>query len=286
MFTPVRPDSDQAIKNILMTHLPRGQFYGQTNETIHLHGITLTDTEYTLDKVDWHYHENPYFTFILQGNLIEGNKKEIYNCSAGTLLFHNWQEPHYNIKPKGFARGFHIELEQQWINNYEINLNDLQGNVHVADPGVKILLYRIVKESKRNDTTSDLAIQDLVLQTLAGMKGIQKTYFKNNPHWVKKANEILHDTGADKITLVSLSKELNIHPVHLSRDFPRYFHCGLGEYMRKLKIEKSLTLLPKKDLPLTAIALECGFSDQSHFTRCFKELIGMQPLAYRKLLCL
>jgi AraC family transcriptional regulator len=58
-----------------MQHLQTGQFFEQTNTTIHLDGITLTDTEYTLDKVDWHYHENAYFTFILQGNVIEGNKK-------------------------------------------------------------------------------------------------------------------------------------------------------------------------------------------------------------------
>ena len=89
-----------------MKQSQKGEFYGQTNKTINLEGITLTDTVYTHDKVDWHYHENAYFTFILQGNVIEGNKKEIYNCSAGDLLFHNWQEPHYNIKPEGIYKRF------------------------------------------------------------------------------------------------------------------------------------------------------------------------------------
>ena len=109
-----------------MKKLLTGQFYGQTNQTIYLDGITLTDTEYTHDKVDWHYHENAYFTFILQGNVIEGNKKEVYNCSEGSLLFHNWQEPHYNIKPTGFTRGFQIELEQKWIDAFAFDLNNLQ----------------------------------------------------------------------------------------------------------------------------------------------------------------
>jgi AraC family transcriptional regulator len=267
-----------------MDHLQKGQFYGQTKETVHLDGITLTDTEYTHDKVDWHYHENPYFTFILQGNLIEGNKKEVYNCSAGTLLFHNWQEPHYNIKPTGFARGFHIELEQKWANKYGFDLCDLQGNIHVEDPAVKLLLHKIFRESKINDNVSDLAIQELVLQTLTGIKHIQNTSVKSNPGWVKKVNEMLHDTWSDNPSLTQLAKTLEIHPVHLSRDFPRYFNCGLGEYVRKLKIERSLALLSKKKLSLTAIAFECGFSDQSHFNRCFKELIGISPLTYRKML--
>ena len=62
-----------------MKHLKTGQFYGITNETIHLAGVTLTDTEYTHEKVDWHYHENAYFTFLLEGAVLEGNKR----CSVG-----------------------------------------------------------------------------------------------------------------------------------------------------------------------------------------------------------
>src|SRR3954469_11030740 len=115
----------------------KGEFYGQTNTTINLDGITLTDTVYTHDKVDWHYHENAYFTFILQGNVIEGNKNEIYNCSAGSLLFHNWQEPHYNIKPEGFTRGFHIELEKSWFTDLDFSTTGLQGSINIADPDVK-----------------------------------------------------------------------------------------------------------------------------------------------------
>lgn len=64
-----------------------GEFYGQTNKTINLEGITLTDTVYTLDKVDWHYHENAYFTFILQGNVIEGNKKKSTIVLPGIYFF-------------------------------------------------------------------------------------------------------------------------------------------------------------------------------------------------------
>jgi AraC-like DNA-binding protein len=57
----------------------------------------------------------------------------------------------------------------------------------------------------------------------------------------------------------------------------------LGEYIRKLKIEKSLIFLHKND-SLSEIAFDCGFADQSHFIRCFKENIGITPLKYRKIL--
>ena len=262
----------------------KGEFYGQTNKTINLEGITLTDTVYTHDKVDWHYHENAYFTFILQGNVIEGNKKEIYNCSAGSLLFHNWQEPHYNIKPKGFTRGFHIEIEKCWFDNLEFNATDLQGSINIANLDLKLLMYKIFKETKVDDNTTQLSIQTLLLETLAKMLRANQTESNKKPTWVSEINMILNDQFLENLTLEYLSKTLNIHPVHLSRDFSKHFNSSLGEYIRKLKIQKSLQLISEKSLDLTSIAFECGFSDQSHFTRCFKEINGINPSEYRKIL--
>jgi AraC family transcriptional regulator len=267
-----------------MKQSQKGEFYGQTNSTINLDGITLTDTVYTHDKVDWHYHENAYFTFVLQGNVIEGNKKEIYNCSAGSLLFHNWQEPHYNIKPEGFTRGFHIEIENGWFDNLEFNTTNLQGSINIANLDLKFLMYKIFRETKVDDTTTQLSIQTLLLETLAKMLRANQTKSNKKPTWVSEVNMILNDQFSDNLTLEYLSKTLNIHPVHLSRDFSKYFNSSLGEYIRKLKVQKSLQLISEKKLDLTSIAFECGFSDQSHFTRCFKEINGINPSEYRKIL--
>ena len=267
-----------------MKQLRRGEFYGQTNKIIDLNDITLTDTVYTHDKVDWHYHENAYFTFILEGNVIEGNKKEKYNCSAGSLLFHNWQEPHYNIKPEGFTRGFHIEIEKKWFDKLEFNAADLQGSNYLDNPNLKFLMYKIFRETKLQDTVTPLSIEILLLESLAQMQRDDKTRFIKKPLWVSEIKMILNERFLDGITLEYLSQSLDIHPVHLSRDFPKYFNSGLGEYVRKLKVEKALHLISNKKLHLTSIAHECGFSDQSHFIGCFKEMNGIRPSLHRKIL--
>jgi AraC-like DNA-binding protein len=143
-------------------------------------------------------------------------------------------------------------------------------------------LYNIFKETKINDNTTPLSLQGLLLQTLAGLQRKQETSIKSKPLWVTKVDEILNEQFSEKLTLIDLSNTLGIHPVHLSRDFSKHFHCGLGDYIRKLKIEKSLSLLLNKKNSLMDITFECGFSDQSHFIRSFKEITGITPLAYRK----
>ncbi|AMR32109.1 AraC family transcriptional regulator [Mucilaginibacter sp. PAMC 26640] len=267
-----------------MENLTTGTFYGQTNTTIHLDFATLTDTEYTHDKVDWHYHDNAYFTFILDGRVTEGNKKEVYNCTPGSLLFHNWQEAHYNIKPKGFTRGFHIELKEDWFKQMPLKYQNLQGSFAVTNPDIIFLFYHLFKESKINDNLTSLCAETFLLKALAQMHEEQIPARGASPLWVNELRSVLNDDVGHKFTLTQLATLLNIHPAHLSRDFSKYFHCNLGEYIRKLRVQKALTLLPDKDRSLTGIALECGFADQSHFLRCFKSFNEGNPSLYRKLL--
>jgi AraC family transcriptional regulator len=267
-----------------MKQSKKGEFYGQTNTTINLEGITLTDTVYTHDKVDLHYHENAYFTFILEGLVMEGNKKEVYNCSPGDLLFHNWQEPHYNIKPEGFTRGFHIEIEHDWFNDLDLNIYDLQGSINISNPDLKFLLYKIFRETKTDDSFTALSIQTLLLEVLGKMIRISRSETTKKPDWVSEINLLLNDQFSEQLNLDYLSKTLDIHPVHLSRDFSKYFNSGLVEYIRKLRVQRSLQLISQRKLNFTAIAMECGFSDQSHFIRCFKEVNGITPSQFLKIL--
>ncbi|MFY1047392.1 helix-turn-helix domain-containing protein [Chryseobacterium sp. GP-SGM7] len=265
-----------------MNTLRNGEFFGKTNETLNFDGLTITDTEYTHSFVDWHFHENPYFTFLLQGNMKEGNKTEIYDCKAGTLLYHHWEDAHYNIKPDVFTRGFHLEITENWLEKFQISKNKVEGSFNIKNPALKLLIYQIFKETKLNDSSFELSVHQLLLNLFEQMSHQEKNIEKK-PVWVKQIDEILHESFTEKLSLNELSQNLNIHPIHLSRDFQKYFHCNLGEYIRKLKVEKSLTMLNHYE-SLSEVALECGFSDQSHFIRCFKKNVGITPLKYKQIL--
>lgn len=267
-----------------MKQLKTGSFFGDTNQTLHTGGITLTDTEYTHPRVDWHYHENAYFTFILAGNVLEGDHKGIHHCPAGTLLFHNCQEPHYNIKPDGFTRGFHAEIKADWFRKFDLTQTYLQGNFNITQPGIKFLFYQLFKETKAGDDLSQATIESLLLKAFSAMQGPGSGSTNQTPLWVKQVRDILHDDVSRQFSLTELAMQADIHPVHLSRHFSRYFGCNLGEYVRRLRVEKSFTLMPQPELSLTDIAYHCGFADQSHFLRNFKQFAASNPLAYRRLL--
>ena len=104
-----------------------------------------------------------------------------------------------------------------------------------------------------------------------------------NPQWARLLRSILNDRWNENILLHELASLVQVHPVTISKFFPKYFRCTLGEYVRKLRIEKATTLILKSQLSLTDIAHQCGFFDQSHFIRVFKQTTGFLPNTYKKI---
>jgi AraC-like DNA-binding protein len=111
----------------------------------------------------------------------------------------------------------------------------------------------------------------------------EKSGYKKTPAWAKELKEMIQDHIDTSLTLKELSKNIDIHPSYLSREFSKYFdNLSFGEYIRKLRIEKAIELLSNNQYSLTEIAYLTGFSDQSHFSRIFKIHTGKNPSAYRK----
>jgi AraC-like DNA-binding protein len=108
---------------------------------------------------------------------------------------------------------------------------------------------------------------------------------KKAPVWAKEIKEMIQDQIDTNmsLSLQQVSEELKINPAYLSREFSRYFeNLSFGDYIRKMRIEKSISLMETTDYSLTEIAYLTGFSDQSHFNRIFKKQMGMRASDYKK----
>ena len=258
-----------------MNKLKTGEFFGTHYQKSVFDNLIITDTQYTHNKVDWHTHENPYFTYLLQGKLFEANKKEAYYLEPGSLLFHNWQDAHYNIKPADYTRGFHIELNEKWFSNVDVQLTDFEGSLNLKNPLLKSLMNQVFVESKINDQYSNLSIESSLVEIFNSVRQVQEGSDKK-PVWVKKLQELLFEEDIE-YSLKNLSSILEIHPIHLSREFNRYFGTSLGTYIRLIKLNKAFCLLSSNKFSMTEICYQCGFYDQSHFISCFKAVYKTTP---------
>jgi AraC-like DNA-binding protein len=236
------------------------------------------------EPVGWHYHETPHLTFILRGTVIEGTKRTIHHCAPGQLLFHGGFEPHYNRNVENDVRCLHIDFSPDYLAKTPPGKDNLQGIFDVESSDIKLLCYKAFKEAIFADDLPASSIHGIALDILNQLLFCDLSLRNPRPSWVNRLEELLKDKYSETFSLNDLSHELNIHPVHLSRSFSRYFRCTLGEYIRSARIEKSLRLMSRRKLSLTEIATTCGFADQSHFTRSFRRIMGVTPSTYRKII--
>lgn len=70
------------------------------------------------------------------------------------------------------------------------------------------------------------------------------------------------------------------------KQFQRLTRRSLGlspqQLVQRLRVEEAVRLMTTTNLSLGAISAECGFYDQSSFTRQFTKLLGLTPGAYRR----
>lgn len=127
--------------------------------------------------------------------------------------------------------------------------------------------------------------EQLLLQVYTAY--LQRTQDRNAtpPTWAVQLRELIQDHLDTNLALrlTEVAETLRVNPTYLSREFGRYFdNLSFGEYIRKLRIDKAQHLLDTTTYSVGEIAYLTGFSDQSHFTRIFKQHLGQSPAAYRK----
>lgn len=83
------------------------------------------------------------------------------------------------------------------------------------------------------------------------------------------------------ITLEAAAKHCSMSYSYFSRNFKAETGFSFSTFIIKKRVDKSLELLSKTNMSLTDIALECGFSNLSHYIKCFNEEKGITPKKFR-----
>ena len=181
---------------------------------------------------------------------------------------------HRNLNTAHPSKNINLEVDDKFLLRHDLKFSML------SCVRLKFVVLKVYKECLINDNDSEASITALVLNTF---ESFQEKHERISPRWAAQIAEVLHDRWNENISLPELSNELKLHPVTISKNFPKHFHCTLGEYSRKIKIDKAISMINHSHKSLTEIALECGFFDQSHFIKSFKDLTGFTPTQYRRL---
>lgn len=100
------------------------------------------------------------------------------------------------------------------------------------------------------------------------------------PRQLRRAQEILMTNLAGDVALAELARDCGLSLSHFTRAFRNSTGLPPHRWLLNQRVAKAKQLL-RSTLPLSEVALACGFHDQSHFTRVFSRLVGLSPGAWR-----
>jgi len=263
--------------------LPFGRFFGREQSSLDIRGFALAHLSPTVPEreVVRHTHEEAHFVLVTSGVYVTSAREAPDLCTAPTLIYNPPGTTHRDCFRSQSGRFFTISVSAPAL-EYAASCAPLPDAALVLPRHLLALGRRVARECLSPDGTSPLVAEALCLELLARTSQSFDREQSSAPGWLRCARELLHDSFCDEMSISGISESVGVHPVHLTRTFRRFFGCTPGEYLRERRLERAAALLAEGRLPLSEIALESGFADQSHLTKAFKRAYGVTPSEYRR----
>lgn len=120
-----------------------------------------------------------------------------------------------------------------------------------------------------------------------GLAGVLRPFDRagNAPDEYRRLTPVMEHVTAQygrRITLADLARLADLSVSQLHREFRRLFNISPGDYILWTRLIMARRRLEESTDPIGRVARDCGFYDQSHFTRAFKQHTGVPPLEYRR----
>ena len=268
----------------MLKKLEPGSYYGTTERRYDGGGLTVAESVFPsgLD-IPRHEHTNAFYGLIVEGCCTSSLDYRSRTERPFTLRFFPAGQAHAHHWHEG-GRILHIELARPWLERLQGRTTILDRPAHY-DGGPQVwLAKRLFEECRRQDDVTSLAVEGLVLELLAECSRSRGQLPQTSPpRWLGHVCELLHNRFAERLSLVEVAAAAGVSADHLTRSFCAHNGCTVGEYVRRLRVEFACRQLTISELSLVEIALDAGFTDQSHFTKTFQRLMGVTPKVFRKL---
>lgn len=264
--------------------LSSGKFFGERFRTVQSRSFVCAEGEATgcAREIPRHSHASSHFVLVVRGIYITEARNQDRLYGPGTLIYNPIGTTHRDRFHNGSGRfltitpSADIALLLDARVPVSLVINDAESIAAAARTRRQLLegnCKRLLAEF----------VEDCCFDLAGTISAPCEAESRHMPSWLLQAAQMMRDCCTTGITVRAVASCLGIHPVHLARAFSRYFHLSPSEYVSRCRVWQARKLLVSSKLALAEIAIEVGFSDQSHLTNAFRRETAMTPAAYRRL---
>lgn len=268
--------------------LAHDQFFGlrRGHWDIRGFGIASMRADPTLD-VETHTHETAHLIVLLSGQYLTTARGADTICARPAIIYNPPGTTHRDTFRRlgGMATGSFVSVAVSAERYADISpaLQLAADPTYSNDRAAMSLALRLAKETQHWTGSSPLAAEAICLELVGSFLGddaMDRTQAR--PGWLRVACDLLRACCVDGTSINEIARACDVHPVYLARTFRRFFGYSPGDYLRRCRVERAAAMLSGTRTPLTSVALECGYSDQSHFSNVFRNAFAVSPAEYRR----
>lgn len=103
-----------------------------------------------------------------------------------------------------------------------------------------------------------------------------------SPHQLRMAQDMMLDEIGHDLTAAEIAGTCGLTIDQFNRGFRAATGLPPHRWRLRQRVLRAMELLDRSTLPISEIALSCGFADQSHLTRVFHQQVGLSPAVWRR----
>jgi AraC family transcriptional regulator len=224
-----------------------------------------------------HSHPQATIAVILTGGFSGTYHDEERDCRSRSVI----------VEPAGAEHANRFGRDETSILTLSLDATRLGRSVeatahrfrHDRDPFAELIARRAANELDRPDDVTPLAVEAAALELIARVTRTARQ--ERRPAWLDEARAFVHDRYAESFTLADVAAAVGVEPDRMARLFRRAYGEPVADYLRRIRVDAAAQMLASSDVPISQVAADVGFTDQSHLNRCFIRYMGTTPGRYR-----
>jgi len=256
-------------------------------------GVTVMQADFADHAFERHSHDCYAIGVTTHGVQRFACKGRQYDSQAGDFVLFNPDDDHDGRRGTDDGFGYTI-----WYVPEDVVAGMLAAHAGVADgryfsrPHVvdrqmadtfrrlSIGLVDARSESLRVETQVQSFLESMLGRHAARPQTPVMPAGDGNAPALARLKDYIRSHYADDIVVAELAAMAGLSRAHLTRAFSARYHMPPHVYLNTVRIMQAQARI-RRGMPLSMVALECGFADQSHLTRRFKGSVGVTPSAWR-----
>ena len=230
-------------------------------------------------KVPRHYHDNATLCVLLRGMARDHFHQGTIEYEPGAVIYRPPGEQHAHEYGRDGMVAVVIEIPASRLDGDPALrfLSELRFERNVPTLADVAQLLSCL----RNPAAVEVELEEHCLSLLTVFNRIGKEAYTSTR--LDRVRRVLDECAAGKHSLAELGAMAELHPAYLVNAFRKRFGCSIGQYQRRRRVELVLKQLWNTQLPLSEIALETGFYDQSHCASEIRRHLQLTPGQIRRM---